>query len=107
MFKLALAMGRTVAELGDMDINEFIEWMAFNELDPIGEWRADTRAALICDTLAKIAGNRESKLSDFMLTFDAQEERRSSVDDMKARMMMAALIQKAHVEALNQKKKPD
>lgn len=48
LLRLALAMGRTAAELeATLSHAEFIEWAAFYRLDPWGEQRADLRAAQI------------------------------------------------------------
>lgn len=37
MFRLALALGRTVRELGEMPHAEFVEWQAFYQLEPFGD----------------------------------------------------------------------
>lgn len=73
MFRLALALGRTVGELFEtITLDELEEWAEFYALEPFGEWRADVRSAHIVTTLANI--NRDPKqrekpyaISDFML----------------------------------------
>lgn len=98
-------MGRTVSELQYIDTNELIEWMAYNELDPIGEWRADARAALICDTMAKCFGNTDSKFENFMLKFGQEDVRPVSGEDLKAKALMVTMIQKAHIESMEMREK--
>jgi Protein of unknown function (DUF4035) len=101
MFKLALALGRTIGDIERLDINEFVEWMAYNELDPIGEWRSDVRAALICDTLAKVfGGSTTTTIDSFMLKFGNETaERPASPEDLKAKVLMITMIQREIVEA--------
>lgn len=73
MFRLALALGRTVEELLEsISYEELTEWGHFYNTDPFGEWRADARSAQIVAMLANI--NRDPnkhpdayKLSEFML----------------------------------------
>lgn len=59
--------------MAHMSAREFAEWMAYSQIEPWGEERADLRAALICKVLADIntpAGKQRAKLEDFMLKFD-------------------------------------
>lgn len=59
-FRLALALGCTVAELQDrMSSAEFAEWMAFYGVEPFGEVRGDIQAAVIASTVANV--NRDPK----------------------------------------------
>lgn len=49
--------------------------MAYDLIDPIGEYRADLRTAMICTTLANIHRDAQQRsepyqLEDFMLKFD-------------------------------------
>lgn len=58
MFTLALALGRTVAELErTLTSSEFSEWMAYYELEPFGAWRDNLHAAQIAALLYNV--NRE------------------------------------------------
>jgi len=57
-----------------MSSKEFSQWMAFSSVEPIGDERADLRAALITSVLANINRNPETKpepftLSDFLFDF--------------------------------------
>lgn len=53
-----------------MPSSELTEWMAFDQLEPFGEPRADMRAALVCATTANSRRGRDDRpfgLDDFML----------------------------------------
>lgn len=53
MFRLALAMGRTVKELStSMDARELTEWMIYYSLEPWGSSVEGYRDALTCATIA-------------------------------------------------------
>lgn len=73
-------MGCPVAELqGRMSSREFAEWVAYSEIEPWGEWRADYRAASIQRTLAEINRDRKKRQQpytamDFMPRFGVQAE---------------------------------
>jgi hypothetical protein len=55
MFRLALALGRTVAELQQtLSAAELVEWLAFYRIDPWGGYRADLGAAMVASTLANV-----------------------------------------------------
>ena len=71
--------------------------MAYNRLDPIGEWRADARnsqlLAVITNLFIKRFGKKGSKEAapiDFMPQWDkeeAQKAKHQSVDEMKQKIM--------------------
>ncbi len=53
MFRLALALGMPVRELlARTGSDEITEWMAFYQLEPFGEIRADIRSGVIAATFA-------------------------------------------------------
>ncbi len=65
MYKLAGHLGKTVHELRQtMSYQEFIEWMAYDRLDPIGGYRQDLNTALLA---MMQSGDPKAKLSDFIL----------------------------------------
>jgi hypothetical protein len=67
-----------------MSSMEFAEWMAYSQIEPWGEERADLRTALICKVSADIntpAGKPRAKLEDFMLKFD-REKPTQTTDEM-------------------------
>lgn len=52
-----------------MSGNEFLEWMAYERLEPFGPMAADFRAGEICATVANVQRRKECepfKASDFM-----------------------------------------
>lgn len=64
MFKLALALGRTVGELeNSLSYDEFIQWQAYDCLDPFGGYRQDIQTAHLL--YAKL-GNDDNNISDFL-----------------------------------------
>ena len=57
LFRLALAMGRTIEELrAVLTYREFAEWCLYYQIEPWGEARADLRAGIISSTVANYAG---------------------------------------------------
>ena len=53
MFRLALALGRPVREmLASMGSDELTEWMAYYQLEPFGDYRADYRSGVVASTFA-------------------------------------------------------
>jgi len=65
-----------------MSSADIAEAMAFERLEPFGEYRDDMRAALIASTIANCNRSPKSKpfsLADFMLDF--REKKARTVDD--------------------------
>jgi len=91
MFRLALSLGMTVAELSErMDSRELSEWMAYNNLEPFGEERADARSGIVAATIANVhrgKNTRPYEPKDFMPKFGPAKEQ--TPDEMKS---MAKLI---------------
>lgn len=86
--RLALAMGRTLAELADsMSSAEFTEWLAYNRIfglpDPWGE--AGTIAAAVTRPYQK-KGAKPAMPLDFIPADRKPARRRQSVREMKASM---------------------
>lgn len=53
-----------------MPCTELAEWMAFYQIDPFGDQRADTRAAMLATVMAKLWSDDkgpEPKIEEFML----------------------------------------
>lgn len=72
LHKLALRMGRTVAELeSTISVEEMASWYAFDRLSPLGDERQDVLfAALTVNVLAaagaKRTGGGQFRVQDFM-----------------------------------------
>jgi hypothetical protein len=55
LFRLALAMGRTIQELrAVLSYAEFQEWCLYYQIEPWGEDRADLRAGIVASTLHNV-----------------------------------------------------
>lgn len=70
-------MGCTVDELlGRISARELSEWMAYAQVEPFGEKRADLRAGIVASTMANIhRGKRQAfKPDDFMPEFERTEQ---------------------------------
>ena len=71
-------MGRTVRELlNSMDAAEFQGWVAYSELDPWTEDRADLRAGIVAATVAN-ANSTKGKFRprDFMVDYSKRHSER-------------------------------
>lgn len=83
LHRYALAVGWPVPMLKKvMSSADIAEAMAFERIEPFGEYRDDMRAALIASTIANCHRSPKGKsftLSDFMLDFSEQKPR--TVDD--------------------------
>lgn len=87
----------TVQELlTRVSAQELAEWLAYYELEPWGEWRADTRAGIVACTVANAHRNPKKQRKaytpeDFMPDFTG-ERRKQAPGQMQelARMMAAA-----------------
>jgi len=79
-----LALGCTVEELlARISSRELAEWMAYAELEPFGEERADLRAGIVASTIANVnrGKNRKAyKAVDFVPKFE--RKRRQSANEM-------------------------
>lgn len=63
----------TVKELLDrIDSSELTEWIAFYDLEPFGDERADIRSAIVASTTANVWGAK-TKLSDFIPRWEKPE----------------------------------
>ena len=63
-FRLALALGRTVAELEEtISSDELTQWIAFYNMEPFGSERDNIHAGIIASTLANIHGGSKKTWS--------------------------------------------
>ena len=71
-----------------MGADEFLDWMAYASIEPIGEKRQDLRFAMLACTIANLvkgavgSKGKPSKLEDFLLKFDPPKQQ--SMGNMKA-----------------------
>ena len=72
MFRLALALGKTLAELrACLSYREFREWCWFYEIEPFGDQRADLRTGIVAATMKNsyahgVPPEQLAKPADFM-----------------------------------------
>jgi len=70
LFRLALALGKSIREVEALGASELEEWMLFWKMDPWGSYRDNIHAGLIAATLANIHRSKNSRAithEDFML----------------------------------------
>lgn len=94
MFRLALALGMTVAELGQrMSSAELTEWMAFFGLEPWGTEVEDWRAAMVASVIANVNRDPKKRKSyepkDFMPRYEAPQVQEQSWEE-QARLLALA-----------------
>lgn len=87
--------------------NQLAEWEAYNNLDPIGEWRNDFKfsymASLITNLMIQAYGKKGSKMTkieDFQLQWDRENEgsKQQSVEEMKSVLLGLAATQNKKTE---------
>jgi hypothetical protein len=83
LFRLALALGRSVAELENgpraLSARELDEWLIFWQLEPWGPIRDNMHAGLIASTIANVnrrKGSAPIRFSEFMLLDRESEQAR-------------------------------
>jgi len=95
MFRLALALGKTVAELErTLTIHELAEWIAYWSIEPFGDEYRQT--AQICNVIALVNGNKRSRTEDFM---PSARQRQQTPEEMTAQLMNIPIFRKQMVEA--------
>ena len=109
IFRLCKELGYAHPDylLDELNSEQISEWEAYNSLEPIGETRADYRAALIACTITNCfrsaygkKGSRMMTIGDFLFEWDKQDVdpdviKRESVEDMRSGLVnIAALLSK-------------
>jgi hypothetical protein len=83
-----------------MSVDEFEGWIGFDQIDPIGAFRADLNAATIAQTIANCnrgKNQRPYKRTDFMPFYEAPKATNEEIGDaflVWGRQMKARLEQK-------------
>lgn len=67
----------------EIDSREFVEWVAFFQLEPFGSEMNFFRTGILASVMANLFSKRKSKPADFVPKFGFQTERKS-VADMEA-----------------------
>lgn len=99
----------TVAQLkSSMDIEELVHWMAYDQIDPIGGYRQDVNFAMLAHVNRRIAGDEDSKLSDYLVfdpdPVDEEERERREQAEQIAKWQAQALEMQQYFEHLKVKK---
>ena len=67
----------------EISSEEFIYWVAYDQIEPGDPFRSDARNALLCQVLASIWGSKKGKkpkLEDFMLDFEPKQKTASELE---------------------------
>ena len=85
-----MALGRTVAELGDMDLGEYMDWQAYEHLEPWGPEVDALNSAVVASTVAAAHSDRRSSIrfADFMPLYQ-RRPRRMSEQEMRSNFLAA------------------
>ena len=99
MYRVALALGKTVRELqGSMDIDEFLGWAAFFRLHGWPDSRHEFYAAQLASLMVSLVSGKGRKYStsDFMLDeiLESQQEK----DDRELMQYLNALAEKQNAK---------
>lgn len=104
MFQLSMAMGRWIDEIEQLPVSMLLEYMAFYNIEPWGEKRADLRhgyAAAVTYNLQRGRGARPLKAKDFMPDFSGPV--RQSPEHIRNVLVMYAKSHNANLEKKNGK----
>lgn len=85
-YQLAVKLGHVNVDrmLSEIDSRQLSEWMAFANLDPFDESRADIRSAIVAQTVAAASGSKRTfRLQDFMIQYGNREHKQQSLADAK------------------------
>ena len=88
-------MGRTVGELLDsMDAAEFVHWIAYQDIDPITDDRADLRAGIVASVVANCLTNKHDfKPTDFLPQYGKAPAEEMTEDELQlAGLKLVALM---------------
>ena len=106
--RLALKSGFWVVNpdlmLSLMPQRVFREWLAFSEVEPWDEERADIRSAMIAHTMYSLWRGKgpRRQLSDFMPKFKRDESRRQTPKDgLRAMVHLASVLNMTRKEGVN------
>lgn len=93
MFKLALQLGKTVSELSnELSNDELIEWIAYDRIDPFGNYRMDAQFAQVLQLATTWMTGKSEPLKDYLFVdphpvspeVAAEREREAEIERLKA-----------------------
>lgn len=96
-YRLAAYLGNPYPEemLAGMSGQTFRRWVEYDQVEPIGERRADLRMAILASVLSNLLGKRRTKLDDFMPRF-RKPKRATDVSSMERVMRQWAASVNEH-----------
>ena len=82
--------------LATMPSRTLTEWMAYYEVEPFGQERADLRSGIVASTVANVFGGKgqRSKPSDFMPRFDSNKPQQSVEQMQQVFRAFASAVEK-------------
>ncbi|MFP6811880.1 MAG: phage tail protein [Moraxella sp.] len=93
MFKLALQLGKTVNELSnELSNDELIEWIAYDRIDPFGNYRMDAQFAQLLQLATQWMSGESMPLKDYLFVnpnpvspeVAAEREREAEIERLRA-----------------------
>lgn len=102
LFRLSLALGRTVNELEQtLGSGELSEWKAYYSIEPFGQERDNWNAAIVAATVANYSGKLKTakNIDDFMFTHP--QIKRDKETKKTLAMMKAMAIKKCPSNSKN------
>ena len=83
--RLSHSMGIPLRRLQDeISSADFTLYMAYDRIDPCGNQRLDLVGGIISQTVARVHGNKRTKISDFMVDFDKPPKKKKTHKDYYA-----------------------
>lgn len=77
-----------------MSSKEITEWMAYNNLEPFGEERADVRSAMIACVMANAFSKKKHKIEDFILKFKRRKKGKTKRMDWQVMKKICQIFSK-------------
>ena len=87
---------------------QLAEWEAYNNIDPVGEWRNDFKFSYMASIISNLMiqaygkkGSKMTKIEDFQLQWDTgaeTESKQQSVEEMKNILLSLAASQNKKTE---------
>lgn len=90
MLTLALRLGKTLSEIGQMPASELQLWWAFDSINPIGDARQDVHAAQITAAIFNAQGVKTT-LNDTLIQWDAESVQGEERDETGLEDFFASL----------------
>lgn len=92
--------------LREMSFTDFLQWQAYDQIEPIGAVRGDWQAASICSMMANLtamyAGSKKRyRTKDFLLEFGEEREVKETKDDGRQSWQQQKMIAQMFVAMAN------